>query len=60
MEIKGALTQDYERQAHQRIMADFIRAIDMITPTVAEQVKAEKGDLPKEEGGEDGKRIDRL
>ena len=50
MEMKGATTLDYERQVHQRIMADFLRAIDMITPTVAEKVKAEKGDI--QEGGD--------
>jgi len=43
--IKGATTRDYERQAHQRIMADFLRAVEMITSTVAEKVKAEKGDI---------------
>ena len=52
--MKGALTFDNDRQAHHRIMADFLRAVEMITPTKAEEILAEKGDipnLPKEKGG---------
>ena len=44
MEIKGATTRDYERQTHQRIMADFLRAVEMITPKKAEEILVEKGD----------------
>lgn len=45
--MKEALTHNYERLAHGRIMADFLRAVEMITPEKAEEVRAEKGDIEK-------------
>ena len=52
--IKSALTHDYERMAHDRILTDFLKAYYAITPQDTEQVKIEKGDIPKKGGNGNG------